>query len=124
MAAVKETPRQKMIGMMYLVLTAMLALNVDSAVLERFELINGTLENQIKTNGQRNTATVSNIASAVAEKGDREEDRAVLAKAQEVRSKTKEVITYVDAIKQEIVTERPGGKDPETNMLVGAERYG
>jgi len=116
MAAVKETPRQKMIGMMYLVLTAMLALNVDSAVLERFELINGTLENQIKTNGQRNTATVSNIASAVAEKGDREADRAVLAKAQEVRSKTKEVITYVDAIKQEIVTET-GGKNPETNML-------
>ncbi len=27
-----ETPRQKMIGMMYLVLTAMLALNVSSEV--------------------------------------------------------------------------------------------
>jgi hypothetical protein len=57
--AAKETPRQKMIGMMYLVLTAMLALNVDSAVLERFELINGTLENQIDTNGKRNSALLS-----------------------------------------------------------------
>ena len=46
MAGSKETPRQKMIGMMYLVLTAMLALNVDSAILERFELINGTLEHK------------------------------------------------------------------------------
>jgi hypothetical protein len=59
MAAAKETPRQKMIGMMYLVLTAMLALNVDSAVLERFELINGTLENQIDTNGRSETVLLS-----------------------------------------------------------------
>ena len=83
MAGVKETPRQKMIGMMYLVLTAMLALNVDSAVLERFELINGTLENQIDTNGKRNSATVKSIAAAVEEKGNREEDMAVLNAATE-----------------------------------------
>ena len=31
-----ETPRQKMIGMMYLVLTAMLALNVSADVLDAF----------------------------------------------------------------------------------------
>ena len=78
MAGAKETPRQKMIGMMYLVLTAMLALNVDSAVLERFELINGTLEEQIKNNGVRNGTTVRGIAAAVEEKGNREDDMAVL----------------------------------------------
>ena len=33
----KETPRQKMIGMMYLVLTALLALNVSKDVLNAFE---------------------------------------------------------------------------------------
>ena len=36
MAGGKETPRQKMIGMMYLVLTALLALQVSNAVLEKF----------------------------------------------------------------------------------------
>ena len=36
----KETPRQKMIGMMYLFYTALLALQVDTAVLEKFILIN------------------------------------------------------------------------------------
>jgi hypothetical protein len=39
MAGGKETPRQKMIGLMYLVLTAMLALNVDSAVLDKTTII-------------------------------------------------------------------------------------
>ncbi len=39
-----ETPRQKMIGMMYLVLTAMLALNVSKDILSAFATVNGTLE--------------------------------------------------------------------------------
>lgn len=40
MAGHKETPRQKMIGMMYLVLTAMLALNVSKDVLNAFSVVN------------------------------------------------------------------------------------
>ena len=36
MAGGKETPRQKMIGMMYLVLTALLALNVSKEIINAF----------------------------------------------------------------------------------------
>ena len=36
MAGYKETPRQKMIAMMYLVLTALLALNVSKEILNAF----------------------------------------------------------------------------------------
>lgn len=43
MAGGKETPRQKMIGMMYLVLTALLALNVSKEILNSFILINNSL---------------------------------------------------------------------------------
>jgi hypothetical protein len=44
MAGGKETPRQKMIGMMYLVLTALLALERKQfAVLEKFAIIDETL---------------------------------------------------------------------------------
>jgi gliding motility-associated protein GldM len=39
MANTKQTPRQKMINMMYIVLIAMLALNVDRHVLEAFHLM-------------------------------------------------------------------------------------
>lgn len=116
--APKETPRQKMIGMMYLVLTAMLALNVDSAVLERFELINGTLEHQIENNGKRNGSTVKSIAATVEEKGNREDDLKVLDKAQEVRERTNNIITYMNQLKSEII-EYSGGTDEE-GKLVGA----
>ncbi len=44
MAHGKETPRQKMIGMMYLVLTALLALNVSTSVLDAFKIIDEGLE--------------------------------------------------------------------------------
>ena len=44
MAGYKETPRQKMIGMMYLVLTALLALNVSKEILSAFVVVNESLE--------------------------------------------------------------------------------
>ncbi|MCF8296712.1 MAG: hypothetical protein K9J13_04130 [Saprospiraceae bacterium] len=44
MAGYKETPRQKMIGMMYLVLTALLALNVSKEILDAFVIVNEGLE--------------------------------------------------------------------------------
>ncbi len=47
MAGYKETPRQKMIAMMYLVLTALLALNVSKEILDAFLVVN---ESMITTN--------------------------------------------------------------------------
>lgn len=44
MAGAKETPRQKMIGMMYLVLTALLALNVSVDILDAFANLNDGME--------------------------------------------------------------------------------
>ena len=44
MAGGKETPRQKMIGMMYLVLTALLALNVSKSVLDAFVAIEENIQ--------------------------------------------------------------------------------
>ncbi len=47
MAGYKETPRQKMIGMMYLVLTALLALNVSKQIIDAFLVVN---ESMVTTN--------------------------------------------------------------------------
>ncbi len=56
MAHGKETPRQKMIGMMYLVLTALLALNVSKEVLNAFATLDdglvGTLQNVEASNNK------------------------------------------------------------------------
>lgn len=44
----KGTPRQKMIGMMYLVLTALLALNVSKEILDSFIIVNDGLEKPMR----------------------------------------------------------------------------
>ena len=44
-----ETPRQKMISMMYLVLTAMLALNVSAAILNGYTQVDDSLHETIAT---------------------------------------------------------------------------
>ena len=54
MAHGKETPRQKMIGMMYLVLTALLALNVSTTVLDAFSIIDEGLNKTAKTIQDKN----------------------------------------------------------------------
>ncbi|HYI77142.1 MAG TPA: gliding motility protein GldM, partial [Chryseolinea sp.] len=61
MASGKETPRQKMIGMMYLVLTALLALQVSNAVLEKFAIINETLTALIEDGKKKSDETLANI---------------------------------------------------------------
>ena len=44
MAGTKETPRQKLIGVMYLILLALLALQVSSAVIFKFEQLNKNMD--------------------------------------------------------------------------------
>ena len=43
--ALPKEPRQKMINMMYLVLTALLALNVSSEILNAFKTVNTSIVN-------------------------------------------------------------------------------
>src|SRR6187431_1433996 len=65
MAGGKETPRQKMIGLMYLVLTAMLALNVSKAILKGYLSVNDSIEkskvNIIENNGRVSEAFKATI---------------------------------------------------------------
>ena len=49
MAGAKQTPRQKMIGMMYLVLTALLALNISKEVLNGFVKVENSLRSTQQT---------------------------------------------------------------------------
>jgi len=103
MAGGKETPRQKMIGMMYLVLTALLALQVSNTILDRFIFIDKSLEQSAENYKAKNSNTVDRIRNAVEEAGDREEDVAVLNKAQEVRAKTNEVVSKLDEYRETFV---------------------
>ena len=57
MAGGKETPRQKMIGMMYLVLTALLALNVSKQIVAAFVTLNDKLDNSATIINKKNDDT-------------------------------------------------------------------
>ena len=57
MAGYKETPRQKMIAMMYLVLTALLALNVSVEILQAFIIVNESMESTNETFAKKVDAT-------------------------------------------------------------------
>ena len=102
MAGGKETPRQKMIGMMYLVLTALLALQVSSAVLEKFAIINETMVHVIGETNNKNAATLNEI---VKEAGKSQNARVVKARenAQKVRDLTATTLSSIDKLKVEMM---------------------
>lgn len=60
----QETPRQKMIGLMYLFLTAMLALNVSKSVLNSFILVSESLEKTVANSINKNDKTYTEFALA------------------------------------------------------------
>ena len=103
MAGGKETPRQKLIGLMYLVLLAMLALQVSSSVVDKFAVLNQSLEasyaEAFQTNGQR----LKGIEDAVKDDA-RDKNKAILVKAQEVRDITQKIKGEIEAIKTELKT--------------------
>jgi gliding motility-associated protein GldM len=79
----KLPPRQKMIGMMYLVLTALLAMNISKDVLNAFVTINTSLEKTNATFTQKNEVTYNAFAKALADNKDKVKpfyDRAMKAK--------------------------------------------
>ncbi len=53
--ALPKEPRQKMINLMYLVLTALLALNVSAEILNAFKTVNNSLTAASSTLDKKNT---------------------------------------------------------------------
>lgn len=102
MAGGKETPRQKMIGMMYLVLTALLALQVSNAVLEKFAIINETLTTMVGASITKNTEQLQGIVKDGGKSPDPKVKRAV-ENAQKVREATASTIQYMEDLKKKMM---------------------
>ena len=113
MAGAKETPRQKLIGMMYLVLTALLALQVSSEIINKFDLMNKSLEKSANEATDANQKRIVSMQDVISKQGNRAEDVAILKQAQEVKTRSAEMINYLEGIKKEMV-QRSGGIKQET----------
>lgn len=129
MAGGKETPRQKMIGMMYLVLTALLALNVSKQILDAFVAIE---ENIQKANiaqferGEGFTKDVNSELNTTPKNAEnaakREKLQKILKQMDEVNKISDKLLKNIDEIKLEIL-EKSGEavkeykKDDENTIL-------
>jgi gliding motility-associated protein GldM len=106
----KETPRQKMIGMMYLVLTAMLAMNVSAEVLDAFVLVENGLSRTTKSFTIKNEKLYDQIEKShllnPVKVGPWKE------KADNIRTQAADLVKYVQDLKVEvIVTAEKDNKD-------------
>lgn len=92
-----------MIGMMYLVLTALLALQVSNAVLEKFALINDALETLSVQTDQKNDAQQKAIAGAVTPQA-RQEVKDAAANAEKIRTLTANTVAELKKLKAEFLS--------------------
>ncbi len=90
-----------MINMMYIVLTAMLALNVSSEVLEAFKLINSSLIHTLKTAEMKTEQIYSSFEQAYLENPTKVQQWK--QKADEVKNKSKELNQYISKLKEDLV---------------------
>jgi len=113
----KETPRQKMIGMMYLFLTCMLALNVSKDILDAFIQINNTLNETNANFVSKNQIVYDRIDKAYA--ANPKKVQRVKDDAERLRQKTDSlvnryqhykdsIIIYADGIPQNVLIRRNG----------------
>lgn len=118
----KETPRQRMIGMMYLVLTALLALQVQNEVLEKFYFIDESLQSAKSIAQSTNDKILKSMDDQIKETGNNARDVAVYKKAEQVKAESGKMISYIQDIRKRIITEM-GDKDPETGAYPMGDKY-
>ncbi len=100
MAGGKETTRQKMINIMYLVLLAMLALNVSDTILNAFKNINDSLE----TSKNNVNLSIDQLFSAFENTKLKEEParaQPIYEKAQQAKAAADELNKYIDNLKKQ-----------------------
>ncbi|MDR3705165.1 MAG: gliding motility protein GldM [Paludibacteraceae bacterium] len=103
-----ETPRQKMIGMMYIVLTAMLALNVSASILEGFTMVEHSLRVNTKGSENRN----KNLYAKFEDLYNRNPAKIGewLTKAKKVKQESDKLYKQLDDLKLLIVRAADGSK--------------
>jgi len=92
-------PRQKMIGLMYLVLLALLAMNVSKSILESFVVINDGLEITTKTFDASNAILYNSFDKAASESP---AAKVWADKAYKVKKDANELYKAIDVIKKKL----------------------
>ena len=106
MASGKMTPRQKMINMMYLVLTALLALNVSKEVLNSFFEVNLGIVKTTDGLDKKNTETYAAFDDAE----NQEKVKNYKNLANEIKPEALELVNFIQEMKYNLVYHADGKK--------------
>ncbi len=106
MAAIKLPPRQRMINMMYLVLTAMLAMNVSKEVLDAFAVLDADLVRSEQAHEQRSRVEYAAFDEAARKFPDRFGELSL--KAYRVKGHADSLVRHIEAIKARVIAEAEG----------------
>jgi len=117
MAHEKLSPRQRMIGMMYLVLTAMLALNVSKEAVEAFKKVDKSLTLTIANYQLKNDLIYREFDRAAAENPTKAGP--FKTSAYSVKERADEIFNYMQGLKIEIIKEAE--RDENTPAIKGNE---
>ncbi|WP_324025268.1 gliding motility protein GldM [Maribacter sp. BPC-D8] len=97
MAGGKNSPRQKMVNLMYLIFIAMLALNMSKEVLAAFGIMNEKLETSNEKTTASNDAFLESLGTKASE--DAAKYDKLYKNAQEIKSMSQEYYDYLEGLK-------------------------
>ena len=102
--ALPKEPRQKMINLMYLVLTALLALNVSSEILNAFKVVDRSLQNSSTNLAAANSTLYKSLADKMADATTRDKAKIWQPKAAEAQKLSNEMTAYLEVLKKDLKT--------------------
>ncbi len=109
--SIPKEPRQLMINLMYLVLTAMLALNISSEILHAFKILNSGITKSNQSIEGKNIELMIDFDANENMEGRRERVKPYNDKAKEIRAKAAEVYTYLEGWKERVIKQAGGYVD-------------
>ena len=112
-----KEPRQKMINIMYLVLTALLALNVSAEILNAFKTVDRSLMTASGIAEQKNVDIFKSFQRKIEDPKTKEKAEIWLPKAQKAKELADAMYQYIDALKIELK------KESDLKVVDGKEEY-
>ncbi|MBI1782003.1 MAG: gliding motility protein GldM [Sphingobacteriales bacterium] len=103
--ALPKEPRQKMINMMYLVLTALLALNVSAEIINAFKTVNNSLQIANGVATEKNNLIYKSFQDKLSDPLSAERARIWKPKADSVKILADAMNSYLNQLKQDLKTE-------------------
>ncbi|MBU2901123.1 gliding motility protein GldM [Maribacter dokdonensis] len=118
MAGGKQSPRQKMVNLMYLIFIAMLALNMSKEVLAAFGIMNEKLETSNEKTTASNNAFLESLGTKASE--DAAKYDKLYQNAQQIKAMSQEYYDYLEGLKKGMME---GIEDPKDYARMDMSDY-